>query len=398
MSRNKRFHAVIVLLIIASSVFQWVQNVLVIDQHVEKDERPTIEQMMIELPPNKPVLYYHPGPPKMGTTSLQCALTRHQLDLQQDGHVFAGKVPTKFCPGVSLIAKELSCLTQQQQQQQQQQQSCGSHASMVAMKRTIDTLHQKRMNIILSDETHSMFQNNHDKTPLLSDLFSNWTKHLIIGYRHYWQFWLSSRHEYNRVSSTRGTKDWTGRELQSIPQMLRDEIATRDYFSPFTRNALDLYSHYNFDKITILNIHDHDDFVQYFLCSLLKAPNTCRHYRPMPKFNPSASTEAAADMDRLVMLASRSIINTTKYSRWHAVNFTMNSKAHPPIVAIECPSDMELQALFTKSRQEEDRIFSNRKDFQDQNQSFWKTSFCAVDVIATLQNVEWRQFFQRHFG
>ena len=226
----------------------------------------------------------------------------------------------------------------------------------------------------------------------------------MVGYRWYWQFWLSSRREYNRLftSGRRQMQTWNGRKLQSVVAMLRDEIATFSYLTPHTQSTVWLYGRY-FDKITILNLHEQDDMVRHFLCDILRAQTTCNEYRrnPTSRFNPSTNV-VAADLDRLVM-ASRRWINTSRYSRWDVVNTTLTILSHHlPSTQMECPTTNELQRLLQKSLDAEERLFARGDDTHrratEHVQQFWNTNFCSLNVPASLQNDDWRIFFQRHFG
>lgn len=341
----------------------------------------------------------------MGTTSIQCALTQHEYNLRHDGYQFAGKIPIKFCPSASSPAlQDLGCIVSLSCQKalQNAHQSGKVHQSWTKLQHYIEQLYQKGINVALSDETHSIFheQTSYDMMPslLFSHLFFNWTKHLVVGYRWYWQFWLSSRHEYNRLFTSGGQRrqmqDWDGRRLQSIGDMLRQEISTVSYLTPHTESTLQMYQRY-FDSITVLNIHDHEDMVKYFLCEILEAKSTCRAYRPIPRYNPSNNALNAADMDRLVM-ASKRWINTTKHTRWNVVNTTL-SLPEVPIIKTSCPTESELLRLLHKSMDNELRLFPSRTSDEHIRQ-FWETSFCSLDVAATLHSDEWRKFFQRYFA
>ena len=368
------------------------------------------DRLLRGVPWKRPTLIYHPGPPKMGTTSIQCALTQYEHHLRHDGYQFAGKIPTKFCPSApSLAMQDLECIVSpscQKELQNASQSRQGDDRIWTKLQRSIDRLYQKGINVALSDETHSIFheQISYDGVPsrLFAHLFSNWSKHLIVGYRWYWQFWLSSRHEYNRLFTSGGRRHrmqhWNGRHLQSIGDMLRQEIATDSYLTPHTRSTLQMYQRY-FDNITVLNIHDHEDMVQHFLCEILDAKSTCRAYHPIPKYNPSnhdATTMHASDIDRLVM-ASKRWINTTKHNRWHVVNKTLSLLSDVPRIITSCPSKSDLQRLLKKSLDDEERLFPNRRSDEHVRQ-FWETNFCSVDVTATLDGDDWRTFFQRYFA
>ena len=330
----------------------------------------------------------------------------------QDGYLFAGKIPTKFCASDrSPLLKGMDCLVNLTCHHaiQQAYHSGRVHPFWTALKHKIDRNYQKSNNIVLSDETHSMF---HEKATyhslphlLFSELFANWTKHLVVGYRWYWQFWLSSRREYNRLftSGRRQMQNWNGRKLQSVVAMLRDEISTSSYLTPHTQSTLWLYGRY-FDKITILNLHEQDDMVRHFLCDILQAQTTCNEYlrSPTSRFNPSSDAIVAADLDRLVM-ASQRWINTSRYSRWDVVNTTLTFLSHHlPRTKMECPTTNELQRLLQKSLDAEERLFdrghTHRKATTEHVQQFWNTNFCSLDVPASLQNDDWRIFFQNHFG
>lgn len=416
MSKSKRLNDIIALLIVVV-IYIWVQNVLTI-RWVHTGTRGSHEPAgVVSGSTNKPTIIYHPGPPKMGTTSLQCALTYYQTFLERDGYLFAGKIPTKFCASErSPMLKDLDCLVNLTCQHAiRKAHSLGRiHPSWTTLKHRIDQNYQKANNIILSDETHSMFHEKeaYDALPklLFSELFSNWTKHLVVGYRWYWQFWLSSRREYNRLftSGRRQMRNWDGRKLQSIVTMLRDEIATSSYLTPHTQSTLWLYGRY-FDKITILNLHDHQDMVEHFLCDTLVAQTTCKEYLRSPttfRFNPSSNAALAEDMDRLVM-ASRRWINTSKYSRWDVVNTTLTLLPRQiipnPKMMLECPTTHELQRLLQKSLDAEKRLFSraganDHRRSKEHVQQFWKTTFCSLDVVASLQNDDWRTFVLHHFA
>ena len=402
--RIRNLNDAFISLIIAVVVFEWVQLVLAIHWETGLPS----DRVENNVKWKRPTVVYHPGPPKMGTTSIQCALSQYQFQLRQDGYQFAGKIPIKFCPSVTLSPElqNLACLVnlpcQKELQNAHQSGRTREHQSWTKLQHSIGRLHQEGINIVLSDETHSMFhdQDSFDMMPsiLFSHLFFNWTKHLVVGYRWYWQFWMSSRHEYNRLFTPGGGRlhmqAWGGRQLQSIGDMLLREIATDSLLTPHTLSTLQMYRRY-FDKVIILNVHDTDDLVQHFVCDILQAKSTCEEYHPMPKYNPSNGGMDAADIDRLVMTSTQ-WINTTKNTRWQVVNATMN-RPDAPRTKMSCPSARALQRLLHKSLGDESCFFPNRSR-TEQVRQFWETSFCSVDVPATLHGHDWRQFFQRYFS
>jgi hypothetical protein len=283
-----------------------------------------------------------------------------------------------------------------------------------ALKSQVDVLYRNKLNIIISDETHSIF---HEKRPhygipqsLFLDVFSNWTKHLIVGYRWYWQYWLSSRGELNGVFKPGRSRsfEWKDRRLQSLLNMLREETSTSSLLSPHTGTTLNLYSQY-FDQISILSLHENDDIIQSFICDVLRASYTCKNYRPLSvHYNPSKEVMLLADIDRLVM-ESRHWINTTKYSRTEVVQslfriyinkremrrFFLQNQNNNDFV--ECATHNMKQRLLDKSLEEEKRIFPHSVALEH-IQQFWRTSFCSLNISLILANAGWRNRMQTLFS
>jgi hypothetical protein len=456
--KRRYSHTLGLLLIVVLLVVQWIQNVTIVHsdqkdpslnhhaghQHLGASGKED-QQDQHELPPSsqhRPIFIYHPGPPKMGTTSLQCALSANQQLLADDGYIFAGKIPQKFCPytllasipsegggRIQLSRQALECLTKMPCQH-------AIHKSIRTYNRThalVGTLTEQLGRIstqrslkglILSDETHSI---NHGEKSLsgmprilTQSLFAaskkNWTKHLVVGYRWYWQYWLSTRQEYNRLFTGAGTKQhmqaWDGRQLQSMVVMLRQEIAagSNSYLRPHTQSVLTMYSKF-FDKVTILNLHERQgsgDVVQRFMCQILDAPQTCQSYQLVSsaQFNP-ATPILAADVDRLVMAAAnRGWINTTQHRRWFVVNTTLQEHEDDliPRMMTECASKQELNALLQKSLVAEKRIFGADHQQKGSNaasshvEQFWRMSLCSVNVQETLLQDEWQRYFHQRFS
>lgn len=435
------------LLFIVVLLVQWVQNVTIVysDQdssldHGHKQPKARIATSHHQLLPpaaqRRPTFIYHPGPPKMGTTSLQCALSANQQLLANDGYIFAGKIPQKFCPNtllagspssetIQLSREALECLTNlpcQHAIQKSIRNSNRTHALVATLTEQLGRIseHDSVKGLILSDETHSI---NHGEPSysnlphlLTHDIFAasktNWTKHLVVGYRWYWQYWLSTRQEYNRLFTGAGTKQrmqaWDGRKLQSMVTMLRQEIAagSNSYLRPYTHSVLTMYRKF-FDNVTILNLHDQGgggggDVVQQFMCQLLDAPQTCRSYQlSAARFNP-ATPILAADIDRLVMeAANRGWINTTKHGRWFVVNTTLQELKDDLIsqMVSECASKVDLTALLQKSLAAEERVFgANHNGRSSHTEQFWSMSLCSVNVPATLLQDEWQRYFYRRFS
>jgi hypothetical protein len=366
----------------------------------------------------KPMLIYHPGPPKMGTTSLQCALAELRNSLIIDGYFYAGKFPKKFCFGMANHEiKDLDCLfniTCQSISQSLCQKTGCAFDSLTSLRTKVDALYRERIHIIISDETHSIFHEKISNTgipPLLfHDIFSNWTKHLVVGYRWYWQFWLSSRGELNGVfkADRKRSFSWKDRRLLSLLSMLQEETSTSSLLLPHTSSTLKSYSKY-FDQISILSIHNNDDIIQSFLCQILQASYTCENYQPLSEhFNPSNDVMILTDIDRLVM-ESQHWINTTKNSRTKVVHtlfqmyikqsdlghfFLQNQNDNE---FLECATPTMKQRLLDKSLEEEKRLFphvSNREHIQ----KFLATSFCSLNISFILANEEWRNRMQSLFS
>jgi len=243
----------------------------------------TLAEEIDETLVNKPSFIFHVGPPKTGTTTLQCGFAHLASELAEKASTY---YLGKHCHGISL-------------QTQNNETALRGHyiwreVHRLKINGDVTAALQSRMEHHLALGNHLLFsvENSAVKMAKQNDqvwkhfhsLFQNWSPHIVISYRHYFD-WLPSvyfqQHIDNRKYRTwphQGGQLRRSLHLYLMQHVEKWEMANNQFsagsYHP-SISAVRNFSNY-FDHIQIFDFHQSGDMTQNFVCKMLSmASSVC---------------------------------------------------------------------------------------------------------------------------
>jgi hypothetical protein len=405
----------------------------------------------------KPVLYFHVGLHKTGTTFLQCALcSKSKVSapiLLSDNFLFVGTCPSSCgASSTEFLAHSLKYWFSDGGSSahfaplfpHDRNSSNTSHAGVMQLPELGPDLIQKleqvknRNVILIFEETGSLSQQR--IAALANYLLPNWDVHVIVAYRRLYE-WLPSL--YNQRRKYQRNDNWPSDGFGS-PPVVPFDLDDRAGFSKMVEQIESLQQHpaetvlYNYQKyfpsVSILDFHnvtssnDHAEstdqaLLQYFLCSVItSAPQTCDAASQQrikgPKTNPSFNL----DYDLLALTAYRQKLlpknanrraTTQAMERWVQLKMRQHHQQqegsghentgpndhYALLMPQQCLSSDKLSRLEALSTTVEQKLFpwtEARKREHDEGfrKAVGKGKFCSVNATEALKLAVWHDFFQ----
>jgi hypothetical protein len=332
----------------------------------------------------KSLFLVHLGPPKTATTTLQCTLSHLSPSLREDGYLYLGKHPIKFCERGMHHQQDqnFECLTMQSCRQK----VLSNATWWVSIGETM--LKNTNQHLILSDELFSQSNQRMFLLKLLSMARRTHRVQILLTYRHYHEWLASMYHEMDRMGPHHHRlTEWNGREAHSLEWYLQRDVDTWIVPNVWSMKQDFLTQKY---PIQVLSIHS-PDFVKDLVCEHLQAQKTCSLLasRQAPsRFNPSVASESS-DYDRLAMeAAKREWIDIRFASRMDAAKFLLqklqqaNQNGSLPL---KCPSENLFGKLAKRSLLYTNLVFEQSVRISSlEGEGTWKSNYCSMDVEKIL--------------
>eukprot|EP00978_Attheya_sp_CCMP212_P015613 scaffold40228_cov46-Attheya_sp.AAC.3 len=383
-------------------------NISSISLQQEKDERP--------------LLIFHIGPHKTGTSAIQCSLVHHQKLLRSASFQYSGRIYGE-CLDVNNrpFQKELmntralvTCLNNHAKK------PCNEEPIWKYFK---DFLHYhsiKGHNIILSDEALSRTEFTEENIKLLqSALTKRYHTRVVIGYRRYHEWFVSFYNEYAKVTGNQwGKNEWITKVKISFPEFYRIHQGS---FNTYSMMALRedihpadwlkrLFGGY-FDDVTLFNLHQEDansDLASNFIHQVapeLANSLSAEDMKRIQNWNPPhANKSVRLDYSSLAIAAQ---LEGLVDKKWEMKRVTEAIEAHCRKYTIKLPiaciSDIEQAAFLNRSISYEHILFhdweASKQSIEDQHHrsafegAVEKEKLCTIDQAKALEDKEWHDFF-----
>jgi hypothetical protein len=397
-------------------------------------------QQQQDSPKRLPLFILHVGPPKTATTSIQCFLSAHAAELQQDGihyfgHVVTGRLcgrsykrPTKRPTNLARPVLFQNC-SSYQSKSPPQASACARAFDMFHNQTAVH--HRNNETIFMSDE---FFSSGHVDAMLLDEFVTQmrhrWRVRVIFTYRRLYQY-LPSQYfqQFDLVNTARSRtvlRLWPGDDPGGwliptmddyVGQRLGANKSPSASWQRWTKQQLE------FD-VTFANMHNNtagNNFLHHFVCDMVpEAKELCRLLSSSSSSSETTARNSAAPKqqnlhwDQLAVAAYQRgwMMNdnrTTTVSRAAArealqrhysgigmsklgdFNVTCLSPTNKALLLnLSLIYEYETVPDFFRSEQGESQI---RADFAKDG---FSEKFCSIDINATLAQRSdqwWREFF-----
>jgi hypothetical protein len=363
------------------------------------------------------IIYIHPGPAKIATTTIQQLLTDHQKQLNSDNIFYLGKTMPKEkwkCDFPHLA----DCLMYKQYRPEPEHIRCRE-----IIVEQLNEYYSKGVDVILSEEVFGIMFNTKKRgtsntrgiegLEILSNILrsNNWEIRLLIGYRPYFDYVKSL---YSQKYNARGKKmllNWPGQGGKHIPPM-HDELFEDEW--PFTDELIDLFkAHVDVDIVEVLDITQNNhrgDLSERLYCDLLKeAQQTCSARKAsLDDSEVRKNVAMSHDYDRIATAAAtKGLVDTNKFTRSTItsrvkkfVEVTNNDSNNTTLhnLPLLCPTKDNIDILHNMSLAKEMTVFPERQPNWETTGLFEtmmkKKSLCSIDTDKVLEKEEWKKFFQ----
>lgn len=240
----------------------------------------------------RPYLIFHIGPPKTGTTTIQCGLRKHEEELATyDNYYYLGVE----CYGRAIRkTKRYMSTAVLFDLHTTGEEDITKTEHFGPFWRHMEEHRQRGHNVIISIE--GMARRIYPTDTVVKHMkraFGDWNLHVVITYRHYFQWLLSFYYQSQQEKRNRDLWDFdvetfhsfARRHLQMVP--MRKGKREIKYYSlsegehMSIRSIQNLSKNFTNDNIKVFNMHQDGDLLSNFICQMLP---------PSPEKEPNATT------------------------------------------------------------------------------------------------------------
>ncbi|CAJ1947659.1 unnamed protein product [Cylindrotheca closterium] len=371
---------------------------------------------------DKPLFILHIGPPKTGTTTLQCELGEKFQELKEENFYYLGTYYAPLCglPKDHFIdgffdatrPVLLHCFADHANQ------DCAEDKHNAWKQFEDVVLSHKDHNVIMSDEMFHHHFLEDDVKRLAKILNPHWDVRIMYTYRHFHSSLPSMYHQLNDPYATQPGMAYS-HEKTIWPEDGGYKILSFRESNHFKiDDEMDRFNFWaeSFKWVTVFNMHNTKgkDYLPAFLCTMIpESKALCQEAKKTDasKHKDNDSSSKILHYDMLAVEArEEGLLENTKKTREEvrdAVQEFCKSKdwefTHFPL---DCLSEEELDSFLQQSLKQAAILhpyFANprpdsapsieseiRSGFQDYRT---KKKFCSVNTKKTLELHPWRQFF-----
>eukprot|EP00977_Amphora_coffeiformis_P000046 scaffold11_cov142-Amphora_coffeaeformis.AAC.1 len=358
----------------------------------------------------KPTFVIHVGPSKTQTSTLQIDLRNMYEVLKKDNYAYLGVRRLKK-HGVSQIHTSFvhnPCLSKMTEIYK------SNNGTSVRVLPCWDRVHQEiqkwrkqNTSIIMSEEIVSnkesplwrsdVFQTF--TTALKETLGDEWNIVVVVGYRRYGEWILSTAKQYYGRGCADPSKKWnvgfchnTWKIIKKWMNQRRDGSAKNFYWTP----AVVRHWRQAFSNVKVLNTHAPGHVTEKFVCDILTdAPHTCQHTRTRSELPRAVNVRSSIDaaLNNLAVAAREKGLFPEDTKRKSVLDEATKYDIKFQDLPLVCPSRDELEKLLNRSIALEQTILPDfhhsplgEKTHRDE---FWyvtdvKKGFCSLDQTADL--------------
>lgn len=371
----------------------------------------------------KPLFVLHIGPPKTGTTTLQCELGLKYPDLLQENFYYLGTYYAPLCglpmshriEGFSDATRPvlLHCYAPHTRE------GCDLDKQWQDFANILES--HKEHNIIMSDEMFHHHFAQEDVERFAKLLKPHWDVRIIYTYRHFYSSLPSMYHQLNDPYATNPGMAYAV-EKTIWPENGGYKIRSfreSNYFYIEHEMTRFFYWVIAFGDVSVFNMHNTNgvDYLPAFLCTMIpEATSLCSPSQPAlvepaesAAHNDNSSASKYLRYDMLAVAAHElGLLEHTILSREmvrDAVEEYCEAKKWTNIddFPLDCLSNAEMDSFFEESLRQASMLspyFTNPQEdsIQDEIRSGFqefrnKKKFCSINAERALEEEHWRHFF-----
>lgn len=371
----------------------------------------------------RPRLIVHVGPSKSATTSLQTDMTAFQRALHQDGILYAGRYYHPFINQTSGLFHINRTETVLSDLAHHMLVGCHLEPKTACLDDFLEELNSFAasetgpFDVILSDESlGNQWDTPDDWLAIREALSEEWDVTIVIGYRRFFSWIVSSHFQRERLDRSHGGLNelWVSQGGRAKQALYPKWVHNTEHYQ-HTYQILD--SLQDIFPVQIINLHNLEGLSPPTLlfCTLLNGitQNTCqkshRHDHNPTMINlhtkiPSLYYDAIATAGETAGLIdasawTRAVVRDAVW-RFHEEERGLE----PQDLPLDCPGDVEMKDLLEFSLGIESKYMS---DFFESNETIEADHiagfqsyvdqgiFCFVNTTAVLALPEWMSFFQQ---
>jgi hypothetical protein len=378
----------------------------------------------------KPLFVLHIGPPKTGTTTLQCELGLKYPNLKQENFYYLGTYYAPLCglpidhriEGFSTATRPvlLHCYAPHANK------GCDLDKQWLEFASILES--HKDHNVIMSDEMFQHLFEQDDVQRFAKLLQPHWDVRIVYAYRHFYSTLPSLHHQLNDPYAT----------TPGMPYAVEKTMWPKDggykimpfrssnYF--YISQEIEHFFHWviAFGNVNVFDMQNTNgvDYLPAFLCTMIpEAKSLCQQQSQTEvslssdssSHNDNNSASKYLHYDMLAVAAHEQGLldhtnNMTREMVRDAVQVYCEAKKWTSIdhFPLDCLSDLEmesfldeslrlasmLQPYFANPREISSSVVSLEDEIRTGFQSFReKKKFCSINAERALEEEHWRQFF-----
>ena len=364
-----------------------------------------------------PYFVLHVGPQKTATTTIQCGLQSLAKPLKlMDNLYYIGKQCSVGRRTGKLLDNNETAVAGQYIAMELEV-SYFNGGNITDLRSRLRHHHILGNNMAMSVERFWMVKHE-SAFEVMQDIFRDWNTHIVVTYRHYFEWLISHIYQSSRGKEFRSWPHEGGQHRPSILAEIQDDLGRweeqNDMMQHPSINEFKLFSRY-FDNVFIFDLHQdgEENLAQNFVCQMLPmASNTCNHLERKGKdkqsneerkFRVSSLTLAEQLAENIYKEGyfRKSISSKTEIVQ--TIDSRLKDEADISRLLI-CISDEQVYQMMEISLKCEEELRSlnmpsfplfdewKERHIKAFNNAISSKKFCEIDVNVILVDKEWLRF------
>ena len=260
-------------------------------------------------------------------------------------------------------------------------------------KKELTGCQDRNLSVVLSSEYLGLVSREQYERSL-APLFKGFTLTIVVGYRRFYS-WAPSVYFQLRRHSSKGYVTWDDKFATNFKSYFKNND---NLYKLYTDSYINNWSHIvDRDNIKIYNMHEDNNVVKTFYCSVLKAEHACKEAieNPPPESNVGFSTV----FDAITVAAHKKGIVPGNFTRKGATLVISNFFSDKLITQSDLPKDCfeeeDMARIMEKSKVVESMLLptyfaSERGEatMQTELDKLMKSKYCMVDTERVIADYE----------
>ena len=341
---------------------------------------------------SNPRLYLHVGPGKMATTTIQDALHANKETFSADNFcVIDSRAFQKVAEQLNIHGFESMTLPNGIRGADKEITSL--KVNYLKTKKELTGCQDRNLSVVLSSEYLGLVsREQYDRS--LAPLLKGFTLTIVVGYRRFYS-WAPSVYFQLKRHSSKGYVTWDDKFATNFKSYFKNND---NLYKLYTDSYINNWSHIvDRDNIKIYNMHEDNNVVKTFYCSVVKAEHACKEAieNPPPESNVGFSTV----FDAIAVAAHKKGIVPGNFTRKGATLVTSNFFSDKLITQSDLPKDCfeeeDMARIMEKSKVVESMLLptyfaSERGEatMQTELDKLMESKYCMVDTERVIADYE----------